>query len=768
MDLKNLLQKSVKIYVQNPDEFLSKLVPEQFNNKSIIGNIKTALKTATRIGAKSAVGEVYKYFPKGNNEGEVIIIKSAKYCPKNTKMVPVVEQLCEIAEEGDIIYQIPNTYTGKTLVYAPNYLVENLIGMLLSSQTEKYTSSFMKIYGFQYDYKDSEKVTYTASEPLVNVNEYIRSDADFLHFTFQIVHALNVAQKIGNYVHYDLHQDNVMARKIEPQITVTPLSNGEFLYSYFDFQPVIIDYGFNRYETKDSILVSRAKIISKNNAQDILDNYFYNPYYDLFTFLFTADVKKKNKTKTFDNWNIKDENLTSDIFDIFVNIPSSEDDPDSFFKEWLEYVKPEKFSWWRPYPERLATQYDNYKWHSVCKPEEFLLRIVQKIKKMSPPFPGTPKNDHEKDIVLEFIKKNKFWVSTHLVELRGVKTDVQSKLTKTTSPYYQYRTIDESTKTYSSNIVCNDKNIVEINSLNKLPGSIRSNITGYHRQLSKKLQQEDSFSYSLPQPWIHLALIDQVAGRDCGYNFRFDCCRVDIRNYFQTETINSGIAINASFFNITTNFAPVGYFKTDNYESKTEIPKNYKKYFGIVGLDKEGMLRVDKPKYADEYQRVVTSGPILVWDFEKQITEDMLSTELNSDNNFLWQCRKSATTDPGGGNATTLRVFKDGLNNCDQIQPGEISHASNPNPRSAIFVTREGKVGMLYVEGRDQKGPGLDLSQLADLCKYYGARFAINLDGGRSSQMLWKKQGQEIIYQTNSYNTNSYPVGSIISYIKQQ
>jgi exopolysaccharide biosynthesis protein len=60
----------------------------------------------------------------------------------------------------------------------------------------------------------------------------------------------------------------------------------------------------------------------------------------------------------------------------------------------------------------------------------------------------------------------------------------------------------------------------------------------------------------------------------------------------------------------------------------------------------------------------------------------------------------------------------------------------------------------------------MDLSQLAQLCVHLGAASAINLDGGRSSQLMWKKPGEEVIYQPNPSTAQAYPIGTIISYTK--
>jgi hypothetical protein len=760
MDVKQLVENSVKLYVENPEDFLNKFTPETFNNKITISEIKKILQNSKKIGEKSGFGEIYSF--KLPNSDSSLVIKTVKNCPDSQDKNHLVKSLCEIAEKGDIVYHIPNTYTGKTLIYAPNYLTENLIGIILSKDTEKYTSSFMKIYGFQYDRSDPAKITYSVNEPLINYTEYIRSDDDYLYFIFRIVHGLGVAQKLGRYVHYDLHENNIMSRKTDEMLSVIPLSNGEFLYSYFDFDPVIIDYGFNRYELKNTILSPRAKM--DEGVDDNMDNYFYNPYYDLYTFLLTSRSPmsdKQTSQSVYKNWNVN-KNLVNYMFKTFVNVPLSDvTDADTFIENFLEYASYNK---WRPLPERLTTELVKYKWHRVLNVDEFLVKLVSKIKSTrSEPYP-IYSNDNQLPDILNYIKRNKFWVSPHLVNFDRLKIYDKvptSKILKSVN--YHYRSIDNfETKNYNDSIKFGDKNIIEINSKNRLSSYVDPEIRKYHYQITKQMREQDTFDISLDSPWIHLALIDQDLGKKCGYKFRFDCCRVDIRNYFQTETIKAGVAINAAFFKIKENFAPVGFFKTNDYESNVEIPSVYKKYYGIVGIDKEGKLHVDKTVYANEYQHVLTCGPLLVWKGEKSITSDDLYYEIipsRKEEEYIWECR-----DPGKAEEN-LKIFKDGTSNCKKIEPGELSHGANPNPRSAIFVTHEGKVGMLYVEGRDQKGPGLDFSQLADLCLHHGAKFAINLDGGRSSQLLWKKQGEDLIHQSNLNNLISYPVGSVISFV---
>lgn len=95
------------------------------------------------------------------------------------------------------------------------------------------------------------------------------------------------------------------------------------------------------------------------------------------------------------------------------------------------------------------------------------------------------------------------------------------------------------------------------------------------------------------------------------------------------------------------------------------------------------------------------------------------------------------------------------------ILPAMPSHGSDLNPRTCIFRDANDNVFFVNVEGRNKTygGSGIDLFDLATLCKSLGAIDAINLDGGGSSVMELKEKGypySEHIGQPN------YSVGNII------
>ncbi len=67
------------------------------------------------------------------------------------------------------------------------------------------------------------------------------------------------------------------------------------------------------------------------------------------------------------------------------------------------------------------------------------------------------------------------------------------------------------------------------------------------------------------------------------------------------------------------------------------------------------------------------------------------------------------------------------------------SEIADRNPRTAIGYFEPGHYCFIVVDGR-QKGysVGMTLDELAKLCEELGCKFAFNLDGGKSSVMIWR------------------------------
>ncbi|MEI7473210.1 MAG: phosphodiester glycosidase family protein [bacterium] len=65
---------------------------------------------------------------------------------------------------------------------------------------------------------------------------------------------------------------------------------------------------------------------------------------------------------------------------------------------------------------------------------------------------------------------------------------------------------------------------------------------------------------------------------------------------------------------------------------------------------------------------------------------------------------------------------------------------SGLNPRTAIGYTKDNVVVIITVDGRQENSSGLSLYELAKVMQKYGCYFAMNLDGGTSTQMVIKNR----------------------------
>lgn len=760
-----LWNTSTKVFLDNQTRFLKTFTAKNFYNKPIIDDIQTALAGGTSIGDKSAMGFNTLVTVNG---GKQYVVKTMVLCPDDIDTRDVFKrQLCREARMGDVIFRVPSSYEKKQILLTPNYFSESIIGILLSSSDiSKHTPSFPKVYGFQYDEENPNKHIYTIMEPLSPIKPLLEEEVDLLYFVFQMAAGLNTAQKLGRYTHYDLHSGNVLARKKSRSIVrVYELNNGSYLYTQFEYDSIIIDFGMNRMETAEEIIIPKIafpapqlckdvdmntllhwakqsnvpdrnkmtkeqlcqqfdiKIHGDKNLPDAFNFYDFNPYYDLFTIMYFMLYREEGLPLSgSDRISIMREKLMS----TFLGITNDTDNINKHIEALL-------INYWRPDPSSFG---DASSGLNPMNPENFMSAVAGIIDKI------TKKNNPDIDTldvkdVTNLLYHQKILVLNKLVDLKGptVKSMVVHPLVSAkksmSTIYYQTRLRDSAKMNY-----------VDI--------STRKEAINNATQ------------------FIHVARIDQKKGiHNGGYKFRLDCCRVNIRDYFRTDKIQSGIAINAGFFQLRTDFSPVGYFKTQDMLSKNAIPELYKDHYGMVGIHDNGTLGFTSTvseSEAAKFKQVVTVGPVLVWEGEVIMIKDVIDTV--TDNIAKFHC-----VQPPGHLNPADKYFRalNGVNvpNCSAISPGELSHASTPNPRSAIAIDKDSNVYFIYVEGRYQRGVGVSLTELSELCVKLGAVYAINLDGGGSSQLVWKLPGDTVIGQTNPDHDFEYPVGNIISFVKE-
>jgi hypothetical protein len=136
-------------------------------------------------------------------------------------------------------------------------------------------------------------------------------------------------------------------------------------------------------------------------------------------------------------------------------------------------------------------------------------------------------------------------------------------------------------------------------------------------------------------------------------------------------------------------------------------------------------------------------------DFTEQKCDDLDEKDI-----YLYRCQNTK----GGVYNKTI--------NCNDIIPGSLTHGCQDNPRSAIGKDKDGNITMVYVEGRGMRGKGATFAELSQIGKSLGLVRMINLDGGNSSQIMWRREEDNHICQLNPHHTFVYPVGSTISYVK--
>jgi len=729
-----LWNTSTKIFLDNQESFLRKFNTTFFGNTELIADIEKALATGTPIGDPSAMGTNKIVTTK---EGNQYVVKTSIMCPDDIKINPKYNvfqtTLCNEAELGDVIFRVPSTFDKKQILLAPNYFTESLIGILLySDKMKKYTPSFPKVYGFQYNSKDPRKKVYTVMEPLKPIISLLDSEAKIIYFIFQIANGLNAAQKIGRYVHNDLHAGNVMSKPKDKDVVYAyELNNGSYLYTMFDFETKLIDFGMNRMETKEEIIIPKVVFsLGVQNKPDLFNFYEFNPYCDLFSIINFVLYGTSNYSPKLPFVNERGRFLAIRdlLMSSFLNI---ENNPDAISHHITRILFPNS---WRPDPSNISTFDPSNNISPPHTPETYLSVLAGMIEKtIGKAYPKL--NTNIPDEIVNVLKDTQMIVLNKLIDLSGVGN------VKSVVVYPLVSKKDSMDTTYYPTMIS------------------ENNATMSCVQIK---------SFVKDSQYIHIATIDQNKGiTKEGYKFRFDCCRVDIRNFLRSSNFKSGVAINASFFQLKSDYSPIGYFRTPDMTVNNAVPELYKSSYGMVGIYKNGKLGIKSAasNIVPDFDQVLTVGPILLWD-GLMISEEELNTI--EENIAKYRCVKT----PSGQNKND-RYFTDNYGkkvpNCDKILPGELSHSGTPNPRSALALnTDTNTVYFVYVEGRDLRGKGVDLAQLSSICKNLGATRAINLDGGGSSQLVWRAPGESVISQTNPTHDFAYPVGNIISFVKEK
>ena len=120
----------------------------------------------------------------------------------------------------------------------------------------------------------------------------------------QVGHALNVAQKMYKYMHFDLHESNVMIRKLEkpiPLVNIKDEGNYDINMRNVDYIPVIIDYGMNTITESGQII---CRDIDASDSPRVMQDAgckssYFSPGFDIYRYMIAClqDFYKKYKAK---------------------------------------------------------------------------------------------------------------------------------------------------------------------------------------------------------------------------------------------------------------------------------------------------------------------------------------------------------------------------------------------------------------------------------------------------------------------------------------
>lgn len=872
------------------DNYLKTFNIQNFTDPKFISILKEIVK-GKQTGGESSFGKVYTipYLPE-------YTIKLTPSCQDDGTPDPndtTKYDSCVAALDGNKIYKVPNTVMNKTMILGPNNILENVIGMLLHQQLESYTSSFIRVYGFQYDNSSPQKFSYTIMESLDDITDDILLYPKYLlYIIFEVIHAIDVAQKTHRFVHNDLHRKNVMLRYYStPVINVFPIKDGRYVYTKFTYDAVIMDYGFSRLEINDEILTPRIKLARKDDRPNGLIDYGFNPYYDVFSILKSLDAKltqtmesakseeysrqtneglypiqesesqdeqsindkrqtppresrsrsPQRESKSYsgtwnppanydsfaNEWNISKEDLENIHFDFSDDESSDSDDRSrkrsrSFSKSNESPTKktrtlsksPKRFEesseinedkeqeinfrssrqiifnlvdrllktkdddeislllarilinrqHWRPDPHNIMTEIKTNNFQNVATPEEMLLHITNLLEKSNQQNP--PDNFSDLNNILD---NEYFYVSDKLIEFNDTASEDYAvrffeKPPENDISLYKYKVNNASNYTFKDSIIeINDVNkpfdFTDTNDEDKNSDFIDRKRKYYHRVVEENqigyrgdVQYLRDLSYSIGTIKVRDGMRD-------GYSFNFDCCNIDPHSIFQNTDVKSGIAVNA--ISLNSSFIPSLYFKKNQYNNDLDV-QCCKKYTGFLLIRPDGMLDIvkyNKKENYKQYENCINSGPVLVWG-SKIVFKEKYFEKTTKDGNYIFQARN-----PEEGEEKE-KFFADKLANYKLIAPGELSHASTPMKRTAILILENGDVKLIYVNSGGYDA-GVDLYQLAQICKHEGAVKAINLDGGREACMVWRDAGDSNITEMSYMTFQNYPVGTTISFVKK-
>lgn len=179
------------------------------------------------------------------------------------------ESVESYAMTADISPQPQGIFVIKTpmKIYKDNLLHEAMIGITALNTLRRIIPNFMYTYGYLRcstaqlvkeepatwcNIPNGIDISYTILENIRGattlrklVSESSLSPSEFVSIMYQLFNALNVANKIWDFTHYDLHDNNVLVRKLSKPIALPYYGTQDKVTRWIlsSYVPFVIDYG---------------------------------------------------------------------------------------------------------------------------------------------------------------------------------------------------------------------------------------------------------------------------------------------------------------------------------------------------------------------------------------------------------------------------------------------------------------------------------------------------------------------------------------------
>ena len=216
-------------------------------------------------------------------------------------------------------------------------------------------------------------------------------------------------------------------------------------------------------------------------------------------------------------------------------------------------------------------------------------------------------------------------------------------------------------------------------------------------------------------------------------------------------SINSWIHCNNIANETSTNcFKPIGPVIKDKKLVKltNSVPPLYKEVYGYVCVknnESELSVRNENGLKTGNCDDILSSGPILVLGGKLAF-----NVNLYKKNKYLASAQDTTKETHGYDASGSFRYLA-----------GHLGHAFNTNPRTAIGTDSNKNIYLVTVEGRGSRGAGVDLVRMGEIMKGLGCYNAINLDGGGTSDLLYKLPNSQCFIDTNPTHKYVYPEMSL-------